>query len=107
MVKWKRQILKVIGYAAQFVAVKPVIGLGRVLNFSLFLMSGLITNFPKKTPRTSMNCLNSAAGIIPPSLSDSILWMNGMAGSAAERRQIPSWTGSSIMPMKYLQMKQT
>ncbi len=51
-------------------------------------MSGLITSFPEKTLRTSMSCLDSAAGIIPPPLPDGTPWMDGVAGPAAERRLI-------------------
>ena len=54
-----------------------------------------------------MSCLNNAVAITQQSLSGSILSMNGITGSAEGRRQIPSWTGLSIMPMKSLQMKQT
>ena len=58
MVKWKRQILKVIGYAAQFVAVKPVIGLGRVLNFSRFLL----LFYPFRLAETTFLPLQSLCG---------------------------------------------
>ena len=57
-------------------------------------MSGLITSFPEKTLRTSMSCLDSAAGIIPPPLPDGTPWMDGVAGPAAERRLILLWAGS-------------
>ena len=77
----------------------------KLVDLSYVLMSGLITNFPKKTPRTSMSCLNSAAGIIPPSLSDSILWMNGMAGSAADYLICGEKAGSNLAKAQQLGVK--
>ena len=80
----------------------------RIGNYQILILDEWIDyKLSEKDVRNPYELFEQRSGNQLPSLSDSILPINGMAGLVAERGQIPSWTGLSIMPMKSLQMKQT